>query len=115
LNPETLKGNMMKSNNEQLVDEIREANLSYIMLAQHIIREDKAAALFRLGVSSETADTIASLSPQQVLKIASSNTLMCQFRYDDDMVWSLLASHANPQHAGSLHAGILMASRQGAV
>lgn len=97
--------------NEQLLAEIREANLAYLMLAQHIIRQDKVQALFRLGVNEETADLIAGLSPQQVLKIASSNQLMCRFRFDDDVVWGLLTNHARTQGAGALHAGIIMAAK----
>ncbi|NIU60792.1 MAG: flagellar transcriptional regulator FlhD, partial [Pseudomonas stutzeri] len=34
---------------EQLLAEIREANLTYLMLAQNLIRKDRAEALFRLG------------------------------------------------------------------
>ena len=38
-------------NDEQLLAEIREANLTYLMLAQTLIRKDKAEAVFRLGLS----------------------------------------------------------------
>ena len=34
---------------EQMLEEIREANLSYLMLAQNMIRADRAQALYRLG------------------------------------------------------------------
>lgn len=103
---------------EQLLDEIREANLTYLMLAQRLVRLDKAEALFRLGLSEESADLIATLSTAQVLKLASTNTLLCRFRADDDMVWNLLTSNHKPQRASAsndvtqrLHANILMASR----
>jgi flagellar transcriptional activator FlhD len=49
-------------NTEQILMEIREANLSYLMLAQSLIRADREQALFRLGVSEETADVIGMLS-----------------------------------------------------
>ena len=49
--------------NEQILTEIREANLTYLMLAQNLIRADRTEALFRLGMSEEAADMIASLSP----------------------------------------------------
>ncbi len=42
-------------NTEQILAEIREANLSYLMLAQTLIRSDREQALYRLGVSEETA------------------------------------------------------------
>lgn len=101
-------------NNEQILMEIRETNLSYLMLAQSLIRADREQALFRLGLSEEAADRIASLSPAQVLKIASSNILICRMRVDDDLVWTLLTNHgktAASESVSKLHASILMAGR----
>ena len=99
---------------DQILAEIREANLSYLMLAQSLIRTDREQALFRLGVSEDTATLIGSLSPAQMMKIAGGNTLLCRFRMDDDMVWSLLTSHgkgAANDGVSRLHASILMAGR----
>ena len=100
---------------EQLSQEIRDANLTYLMLAQNVIRKDKSEALFRLGISEESADLIATLSPAQILKIASSTMLLCRFRVDDEMVWSLLTNHSvnkvDNDATTKLHASILMAGR----
>ena len=101
---------------EQLLAEIREANLTYLMLAQTLIRQDKAEAVFRLGLNEDAADILASLSAAQVMKLASRNTLLCSFRVDDNLVWSLLTNHNTPKKVGNeatntLHANILMASR----
>lgn len=102
-------------NDDQLTAEIREANLTYLMLAQNVIRKDKAEALFRLGISEESADMIATLSPAQIFKIASSPMLLCRFRVDDDMVWNLLTNHSvskvDNDATTKLHASILMAGR----
>ena len=101
-------------NNEQILAEIRETNLSYLMLAQNLIRTDREQALFRLGISEEAADRLVSLSPAQVLKIASSNTLVCRMRVDDDLVWTLLTNHgkgAGSDSTSRLHAAILMAGK----
>lgn len=99
---------------DQILAEIREANLSYLMLAQSMIRADRDQALFRLGVSEDTARLIDALTPAQMMKIASGSTLLCRFRMDDEMVWSLLSSHgkaAANDGVGRLHASILMAGR----
>lgn len=101
-------------NADQILAEIREANLSYLMLAQSLIRADREQALFRLGISEETATLLNTLSAAQMLKIAAGNTLLCRFRMDDDLVWSLLTSHGKPAANDSvsrLHASILMAGR----
>lgn len=102
--------------NEQLLAEIRETNLTYLMLAQTLIRQDKAEAVFRLGMNEEAADILSSLSAAQLMKLASRNTLLCSFRVDDNLVWSLLTNHNTPKKIGNdatntLHANILMASR----
>lgn len=101
-------------NADQILAEIREANLSYLMLAQSLIRADRDQALYRLGIGEETANMIAVLTSAQIMKIAQTNTLLCRFRMDDDIVWNLLTSHgktaANDQ-VGRLHAAILMAGR----
>jgi flagellar transcriptional activator FlhD len=102
--------------NEQLLTEIREANMTYLMLAQNLIRQDKAQALFRLGMSEEAADLISALSPAQILKISSGNMLLCRFRVDDDLVWNLLTNRTTTSKVDNdattkLHASILMAGK----
>ena len=96
---------------EHLLDEIRETNLAYLMLAQRLIREDRPQALYRLGLSEEVADIIANLTPGQILKIAATNLLMCAFRFNDEVVWGLLTSHGKQQGPAGVHAAILMAGR----
>jgi flagellar transcriptional activator FlhD len=101
-------------NTEHILTEIREANLSYLMLAQSLIRTDRDQALYRLGINEETATLIGMLTPAQMLKIASGNTLLCRFRMDDDLVWTLLTNHgksASNDATSRLHASILMAGR----
>ena len=101
-------------NADQILNEIREANLSYLMLAQSLIRSDREQALYRLGISEDTASLIGTLSSAQMMKIAQSNTLLCRFRMDDDLVWGLLTNHgkgAANDTTTRLHASILMAGR----
>ena len=101
-------------NTDQILAEIREANLSYLMLAQSLIRADREQALFRLGISEDTATLLNTLSPAQMMKVASGNTLLCRFRMDDDLVWGLLTNHgktASNDTTSRLHASILMAGR----
>jgi flagellar transcriptional activator FlhD len=96
---------------DQMLEEIREANLTYLMLAQNMIRADKAEALYRLGISEQVADILENLSAGQILKIANSNMLMCRFRFDDSMVWNLLTSHTKDRQVAGIHAAILMSGK----
>jgi flagellar transcriptional activator FlhD len=100
---------------DTLLQEIREANLTYLMLAQKLIASDRSQALFRLGLPEQAADLLAALSPAQVLKLASGNTLLCRMRVDDNLVWQLLSSYSSTggesDSATRMHANILMAGR----
>ena len=100
-----------------MISEIRELNLQYLILAQHLIRSDRAQATYQLGVSDAVADIIDALSPMQLHRVASSSTLMCRVRFDDAMVWGLLTNHGQPEVEGPLeearrlHASILAATQ----
>jgi flagellar transcriptional activator FlhD len=109
------------NNKQSLTNEITEVNLSYLILAQQMIRADKASALYRLGISEHVSEVIQSLKPSQLLKIAQSNTLICQIRGADDLVWNLLADHAkdndvtNTKTAAQMHAQVLLAGKHSEV
>lgn len=100
---------------DQILSEIREANLNYLILAQNLIRSDREQALFRLGVGEGTADILAALSPSQMMKIANTGTLLCCIRSGDELVWSLLTNQgkaaSTAEGMSRLHASIVMASR----
>jgi flagellar transcriptional activator FlhD len=99
---------------EQLTNDIRDLNLSYLMLAQAMIRKDKAQALFRLGISEDVSDLISAMSPQQLVRASSRNLMLCAMRFDDEVVWGLLTDRHAPRQtedstASRLHASVLMA------
>jgi flagellar transcriptional activator FlhD len=71
--------------------EIREVNLSYLLLAQRLLQEDRVAAMFRLGLSERVAEVVSALTPTQALRVASSSHLLCRFRFDDHAILSSLA------------------------
>lgn len=106
---------------ESMTAGIAEVNLSYLILAQQMIRSDRATALFRLGISDQVADLIDSLKPSQLLKVASGGSLVCRLRASDETVWDLLAEHARSdslkgeKSAERLHARILMAGQHAEV
>jgi flagellar transcriptional activator FlhD len=63
--------------------EISELNLTYMLLAQKLLKRDRAAAMLRLGISEELADLLRELSPGQMVKLAASNLLLFGFRLDE--------------------------------
>jgi flagellar transcriptional activator FlhD len=98
----------MNMNMPEMLGEIKELNLTYLMLAQHMIREDKSAAVYRLGISQQLADILADLTAGQVLKMANSNVLLCRMRFDDRLILGLLTSHGKDSAMPQSHAAILL-------
>ena len=82
-------------NAKQIHEEIKETNLSYMLLAQQMIRDDKASAASSLGVSEEMADLVAGLSPAQLAKMAACNMLLCCFRFDESLLLNMITDHKN--------------------
>jgi flagellar transcriptional activator FlhD len=98
--------------NSQLLNEIREANLTYLLLAQRMIKDDKAAALFRLGIAKDAAELIEALTPAQMLKIAAGNMLLCRFRFDNRVLGDMLSGYVKDKIMASSHAALLMAGQK---
>ena len=98
-------------NKSDMMADIRDANLSYLMLAQQLVRADRASAIFRLGISAELADLINNLSPPQIVKIASNSMMLARFRFDDPAILSMLTSHSKERSLCNAHATILMATQ----
>ena len=92
-------------------NDIKEVNLAYLMLAQNLVRADREAAIFRLGISEEIADILDRLTPGQVLKMAGSDMLLCSFRFDDTLLLNLLANHDRERGVGNVHAAIIAAGK----
>lgn len=92
-----------------MIAEIRDANLSYLMLAQQMIRSDKASAVFRLGIGSEIADLIEGMNNAQILKLASTNMMLARFRFDDGAILGMLTDYNKSRELAHSHAAILMA------
>lgn len=91
--------------------DIKEVNLAYLMLAQSMVRADREAAVFRLGISEEVADILDRLTPGQVLKMAGSDMLLCSFRFNDSLLLNLLSNHERDRGVGHIHAAILAAGK----
>ena len=95
-------------NTSDLLGEIKELNLTYLMLAQQMIRDDVSAAVYRLGISEQLAHILADLTPGQVLKMAGANVLLCRMRFDDRLILGLLSSHGKEHALPQSHAAILL-------
>jgi flagellar transcriptional activator FlhD len=92
-------------------NEVRELNLSYLMLAQQMLHSDRAGAMFKLGVGEDVAEVISNLSPAQILRMSNNDMLLCRFRFDDALLLNLLGSHTQDNTAARMHATIIAAGK----
>ena len=76
-----------------IVSEIRDANLSYLMLAQQMIRADKSTAIFRLGLSEPIA------------------SMLTRFRFEDATILGMLTHDSKDRALAQSHAAILLAGQ----
>jgi flagellar transcriptional activator FlhD len=99
-------------NTMQLQEGIRDLNLSYLMLVQQMVRQDKSAAIFRLGLSQELVDLIGGLMPAQLLKMANCNMLLCSFRFDENVLLNMVTDYSKSRMMAQMHAAILMSGHE---
>ncbi|TCW86515.1 flagellar transcriptional regulator FlhD [Burkholderia sp. SRS-46] len=101
-------------NNSETLDSIREINISYLMLAQRMLRDDREAGMFRLGLSAPLAELLSTLTLAQTTRLAACDQLLCGFRFGDHAMLSALAM--SPKHAdvAHTHAAILLAGQPAA-
>lgn len=98
-------------NTVQLQEAIRDLNLTYLLLAQQMIKNDKAAAIFRLGISQDLMEIIGNLAMPQIIKMAASNMLLCRFRFDENLLLSLVNDYSKDRLMSQAHAAILMSAQ----
>lgn len=98
-------------NTMQLQEGIRDINLTYLMLAQQMIKKDRPAAIFRLGISQDLVDVIGNLTPTQIIKMAASNMLLCRFRFDENLLSNLVTDFSKDRLMSQAHAAILMSTQ----
>ena len=103
---------VMNTASRDISKEISDINLAYMLLAQKLVKQDRAAAMFKLGVSRELADMLAGMSLAQILKLAASNFLLCRFRIDDHPSMSAVVGDEKETTLQQAHMSILMSARR---
>lgn len=95
----------------ELLKHIYDINLSYLLLAQRLISSDKASAMFRLGVTEDMANSLSELTLPQMVKLAETNQLICQFRFNDNQTITRLTQDSRVDALQQIHTGILLSTR----
>ncbi|MFV1922299.1 MAG: flagellar transcriptional regulator FlhD [Methylotenera sp.] len=98
-------------NETEMMNEIKDANLNYLMLAQQMLRADRATAIFRLGINEDVADLLEGLSNFQILKLSSSNMMLARFRFEDSAILSMLTDYTKDRALANAHSAILLSGQ----
>ena len=94
-----------------LMAELEELNLAYLMLAQRLLRADRLSAIFRLKIDEEMAALLLSLSSRQLARLARTNQLLCHFGHEGAERLRQVVDNPRDQGMGGFHASLLLASR----
>lgn len=92
------------------IDEIQDINLTYLLLAQRLLKEDYNTALFRLKIEKSMADVLVSLTARQLTKLARTNQLLFRLHIDDADQLSKLTGDSRVQGLSQMHTALLMSS-----
>jgi flagellar transcriptional activator FlhD len=95
-----------------MTKEIADLNLTYMLLAQKLLREDRAAAMLRLGISGEMADVLAAMSLAETIRLAASNFVLCAFRLDELPILQNVMQGERQPSLQQAHLSILLAGAQ---
>jgi flagellar transcriptional activator FlhD len=67
--------------------------------------------MFRLGINEEMATSLGGLTLPQMVKLAETNQLVCQFRFDSPQAISRLTQESRVDDLQQVHTGILLSTR----
>lgn len=93
----------------QTCKEISDLNLSYLLLAQQLLRDDRPGGMVRLGISEEVAGLLLGMSLSDTVRMATSNFVLCALRLEDDSVVQMLRG-SRASALQQAHVSIVLAS-----
>lgn len=97
---------------EQLLEDIQDVNLSYLLLVQRLINTDRELAMFRLKIDEQMADLLGSIPVADLSRLARCNQLLCHFSLGNaDELYALINSTKSDDLLQT-HAAILLAGQE---
>ncbi|MDT8398936.1 MAG: flagellar transcriptional regulator FlhD [Pseudomonadales bacterium] len=88
--------------------EIHELNLTYLLLAQRLLNEDRVTAMFRLKLNENMADLLVSLSAKQLSRLSRVNQFLFRLGFDQaEQMMKLISDEREPGLAQT-HTALLL-------
>lgn len=94
----------------ELLQNIHDINLSYLLLAQQLIRDDKFTSVFKLGLEDSTIEMLKDLSLPKLIKLSTSGQLICRLRLDNEAVINCLTRDSRIDALQRIHTGIILST-----
>lgn len=94
--------------NNELLGEIQDTNLAYLMLAQRLLKEDYVTAQFRLKLDDEMADMLMSMSTKQLGRLARTNQFLFRMCLDSAEQVGYVFTDKPDSPMTQTHAALLM-------
>lgn len=95
---------------DQLLEEIQDANLTYLMLARRLLEEDYASAQFRLKLDKDMADLLVSLSAKQLVRLARTSQFVFRLCFDGAGQVQRIVAHHQDSAMMQTHAALVLAN-----
>ncbi|MDU1083738.1 MAG: flagellar transcriptional regulator FlhD [Leclercia adecarboxylata] len=76
-----------------------------------VIREGINEHIRIVGIHEEMATTLGGLTLPQMVKLAETNQLVCQFRFDNHQTVTQLTQESRVDDLQQVHTGILLSTR----
>ncbi|MFJ4144130.1 flagellar transcriptional regulator FlhD [Pseudomonas sp. NPDC089734] len=92
------------------LEDIQDLNLSYLLLAQNLLRKDREVAIFRLKLSEKMADLLIKLSSKQMTQLARVNQLICRPVFEETERLTRILGNSRELGMVEIHSALLMAS-----
>jgi flagellar transcriptional activator FlhD len=92
------------------LEDIQDLNLSYLLLAQNLLRKDREVAIFRLKLSENMANLLTTLSSKQMTQLARVNQLICRPVFEETDHLSKVLGNSRELGMVEIHSALLMAS-----
>lgn len=99
----------MPNTNKDLAD-IQELNLSYLLLAQNLLRKDREVAMFRLKLNDNMADLLTQLSSKQMTQLSRTNQLICRPIFEEAERIARALDNSRELGMVEIHTSLLMAA-----
>ncbi|WP_241609388.1 flagellar transcriptional regulator FlhD [Rosenbergiella australiborealis] len=96
--------------NLDIVKQIYGINLSYLLLAQRMLSEDKYSAFYRLGIDEDLAEKIMGLNLHELVKLSETNQLICKLRFEQTAIIETLTQDSRVDDLQQIHTGIVLAT-----